>query len=238
MNEITHKKARALFQKDADRILIAEERSALESHLKNCKQCQEYAAGFSVLETSLQNTFHDKWDMHKPEKLTPQAIVNPSPGKLVWNFINQTGFMGKATIIVTMLLGYFVIANILGMQYPISDHSAATILPTPNSSAFNFDTSPTPSAQLTTTRSTSQACKTFVYVIQENDTLASIAVQHRTTNELIMEYNGLKSDSIFTGQELIIPICSETPSLTATHPENTVTITPANGGTLFPTQPQ
>ena len=239
MTIISHKEAHLLLQKAADQMLIPEEKFALEMHLESCKDCQEYANILSVLETHLRTSLHKKWDPYQPENLTPQAIINPSLTKLFWsNFANRTGMMGKATIIATLLLGYFVISNLFGLWVPISENETASIVPTPNNLMTTYVTSPTPSVPFTLTGSIPQGCETFGYIVQKNDTLASIALQHGTTQELISEYNQLTSKTVFTGTELLIPICDSMPSHTATLPENTMTITPVNSGTIFPTQRQ
>ena len=153
------------------------------------------------------------------------------------NFFSQTSLMAKVTIATALLLGYFVIANLLGIQSPISSEKTATILPTPNEAVAMYATSPTPSAQFSLTGSTTQTCKTVTYLVRENDTLASIAFQHGTTQESILEQNHLASNTVFTGMKLSIPLCYNTPSHTATTPMNMLTTTPANG-TIIPTQRQ
>jgi LysM repeat protein len=123
------------------------------------------------------------------------------------------------------------------VQTPISGDETATTLPTPSEFAALLAVSPTPSAQTTLTDSTSQVCETVIYVVQENDTLASIAFRHGVTEESIREYNHMTSNLVFTNTELVIPLCNSTPSHTATLPDNTTTTPPING-TVFPTQLQ
>ena len=237
MSKITHQRAQALLQTAADQKLKPAESSALAAHLTECKECSSYANNLSALETSLRRVFHINWDNQR-SNLNLQKIINPSPTKLLWNiFFGQMGAMGKATIVAALLLGYFVIANLFGTRFPILSGETATTLPTPNEFASVYSVSPTPSAQFSLTGSTSQACETSIYLVQENDTLASIAVQHGITQETILEHNHLISSTVFTGMELVIPLCNNTPSHTATITENMVTITPINE-TLFPTQPQ
>jgi LysM repeat protein len=201
------------------------------------KECHAYATNISALEASLHRAFHTNWDNQQPN-LNLRNITNPSPAKLLWkNLFGQTGVMGKATFVAALVLGYFVIAIFFGIQTPISSDKTATILPTPNESAFGYATSPTPSAQISLTGSTSQACETISYRVQENDTIESIAFHHGITINAILEYNNLISTTISIGAELIIPLCQITPSHTAPILENMITITPVNG-TIFPTQPQ
>ena len=145
--------------------------------------------------------------------------------------------MGKITIVVALLLGYVVIANLFGIKMPISERETPTILPTPNALALINATSPTPSIQSTLTGSTVQACETLAYVVQADDTFEGIAVRYGTTKDAIREYNpmyasALNSNTVFTGMELLIPMCKSTPSRTAT-----TTITPLSG-TIYSVQPE
>jgi len=238
MTEITHQQAYALLQAAADHLLKLEEKSALDIHLAMCEKCRDYASELTSIEAGLRKTFHTKWDNHPVTNLDLQTIIKPNPGKLLWNnLFNQPGMMGKATFVAALLLGYFVIANLFGIQAPITNHKTATTLPTPNEFMSANAISPTPSVPLTLTDSITQVCETVVYTVQDDDTLGYIAFRHGITPEAILEYNHMSSSTVHTGMELTIPVCNSTPSFTATTPNNTMTITPING-TIFPTQPQ
>jgi LysM repeat protein len=66
----------------------------------------------------------------------------------------------------------------------------------------------------------------MVYVIEEGDTLSSIAYERGTTIEAIMAANpDINLDLIFPGQELVVPLSTPTPTLTPT-PLPTKTPTP------------
>ena len=238
MIELTHEKARKLIQAVADQILLPqEERTALDVHLNECTNCNEYLNELTGLETSINKALHSSWDRQQPN-VNLHAILYPSPTKqLLNNFFYQTSFMTKATMATALLLGYFVIANLLGIQSPISSDKTATSLPTPNEAALIYSTSPTPSTQMSLVEATMQTCQTVIYLVRENDTLASIAFHHGTTQEMILEQNHLASNMVFTGMELSILLCNNTPSRTATTPMNMLTITPIEG-TILPTQHQ
>lgn len=82
-----------------------------------------------------------------------------------------------------------------------------------------------------------------IYIVQPKDVLGIIAQQYGVTEQAIMEANGLKSDLIIDGQELVIPNPQRTPAVTPTTgtplPTNTPTsayhyiapalLTPADG---------
>jgi len=237
MIEITHQKARSLIQAAADQKLQPAEKSSLDAHLEICKECSDYASELSELEKDLRRALHANWDNQQPA-LSLQKIIAPSTLKRFWNNVfDQSGIMGKATVAAALLLGYFFITNIIGIESPISGKETATSLPTPNEMLSIYSTSPTPSAQFTLLETSTRSCESFIYIVQENDTLESIAVRHETTQETIIEFNNLTSDIVFTGQELAIPLCKNTPSHTATTPGGITTITPISG-TYIPTQPQ
>jgi len=235
MIEITHQKAQTLLQVAADGTLGADEKSALGAHLAKCKKCRDYARELTNLEAGLRRVFHAQWDLQHPH-LNLQAITHPSPVKLLWNnFLSQPNALGKVTIMAALVLGYIVIANLFGIKSPISTKETPTTVPTPSELSLALAISPTPSAQFTLTGSTTQACETIAYIVQANDTLAYIALQYGTTEETLLEYNNLNSNTVFTGMELAIPQCDGAPSQTAT-----TTITPPNdmNGTIYPTQPE
>ena len=259
MPEITHQKAQALLQAAADGPLGPDEKSALDAHLAKCKVCRDYAASLTNLEASLRRVTHVQWDNQQPS-LNLSAIIHPPltkylsensaqsqrprwrdaslsifriGSKFTWNnLLDHTHAMGKVTIVATLLLGYFLLANLFGFQLSASSRETPMMVPTPSDSSLFLASSPTPSAQLTLAGSTPKNCEAIAYIVQADDTLERIAVKYGITKEGILEYNNLTSETLFAGVELIIPLCKSTPSHTAT-----TTITPLNG-TIFPIQPE
>ena len=75
---------------------------------------------------------------------------------------------------------------------------------------------PTPTALPTSTLSpaeaTEQACEKVEYEVQENDTLSSIANSYSVPMAVVQEYNGLSSETVFSGMTLIIPLCERFPT--------------------------
>ena len=67
---------------------------------------------------------------------------------------------------------------------------------------------------------TAEACEKVVYTVQENDSLSTIAANYNVPQDAIKFYNGLASDNVFLGTNLIIPLCARIatpgPTLTAT----------------------
>lgn len=237
MIELTHQQARALLQAAADQPLPAADRSALDAHLSVCNDCNAYAAQLAGVEARLRKALHTKWDSFRPD-LNLQAIKQPSPASRAWNyFFSQPQVLGKVTIMAALLLGYIAIVNLVGIRVPITENKTPTVLPTPNGFTTSFSGSPTLSAQSARTDTTTQTCDTVIYVVQENDTLESIAFQHGITKETLLGYNPsigeLAANTVITGMELAIPLCESTPSRTASLPGSALTITPMKG-TLLP----
>ena len=56
----------------------------------------------------------------------------------------------------------------------------------------------------------------IIYYVRYGDTLSSIALRYGTTVPAIMQANGLRSDYIYAGQSLVIPITSVSPPPTLT----------------------
>jgi LysM repeat protein len=72
--------------------------------------------------------------------------------------------------------------------------------------------SPVPSATLSPAEATDQACDKFSYTVEDNDTLSGIAANYNVPIEAIKEYNGLTTNSVFSGQVLQIPLCQRNPT--------------------------
>jgi hypothetical protein len=79
--------------------------------------------------------------------------------------------------------------------------------PTPTATAL-------PSATLSAADATEQACEKASYVVQENDTLSSIANSYNVPMAVIIEYNGLSSETVFSGMPPTIPLCQQFPPWT------------------------
>ena len=239
MFDITHRKAHMLLQAAADRRITPDETLALNTHLEKCKECRDYANGLTDLEAGLRKALHAQWDPQQP-RLDPQAIIGPTPAKLIWlNALGLTQSMGKVTIAIVLLLGYIVLANHFGIQIHNLNNETPTNLPTPNEVVLSSNVSPTPSApnQLAMTKLTMQDCDVITYIVQATDSLESIAIEHGTSKELIMEYNNLATDIVSTGMKLFIPMCGNTPSQTASLPGNLITNTPIKS-TILPDNPE
>jgi LysM repeat protein len=86
---------------------------------------------------------------------------------------------------------------------------------------------PTPLPVATSTlepiQATLQACEKVVILVQEGETLSSVAATYNVPAEAIKSYNSLSADTIFLGMNLIIPLCERAPT---PGPTPTATIPP------------
>jgi len=77
---------------------------------------------------------------------------------------------------------------------------------------------PLPTGTLEPAAATQAACEKVELTVQENDTLSSIAANYAVSMQAIKDFNGLATDNVFLGQQLIIPLCARaaTPGPTPT----------------------
>ena len=81
---------------------------------------------------------------------------------------------------------------------------------------------PPPTGTLEPIDATQAACQKVELTVQENDTLSSIAANYAVSMQAIKDFNGLATDNVFLGQQLIVPLCARAatpgPTPTATLP--------------------
>jgi LysM repeat protein/ribosomal protein L40E len=69
---------------------------------------------------------------------------------------------------------------------------------------------------------TKQACETVPITVQDGDTLSSISLNYAVPMQAVKEFNGLTTDNVFVGSNLLIPLCMRAatpgPTPTATIP--------------------
>jgi len=109
-----------------------------------------------------------------------------------------------------------IITNNLPSTCPISvgqklkiPYPTATIPPAPTGTPLPVD-------------ATRQSCETVPITVQENDTLSSISLNYAVPMAAIKDFNGLTTDNVFLGQQLLVPLCMRAatpgPTPTATIP--------------------
>ena len=87
-------------------------------------------------------------------------------------------------------------------------------IPTPTSS-------PVPSSTANANQATQSSCDTVDYTVKDGDTIGGISINYQVPAQAIKDWNGLTSDTVFTGRVLKIPLCQRFPT-----PGPTATATP------------
>ncbi len=109
-----------------------------------------------------------------------------------------------------------IIENNLPASCPISVGQALKI-PYPTATP-----PPPPTTTPLPVDATKQACETVPITVQDGDTLSTIAANYAVPPEAIKEFNGKTTDNVFTGENLLIPLCRRAatpgPTPTATIP--------------------
>jgi LysM repeat protein len=167
-----------------------------------------------------------------PQTPTPTHTPLPTPTPISYQVAANDTCLGIASAFDVSVLSIVQLNNLPADCSTLSIGQTLQIpQPTPT------PTSP-PTATLSSAESTEQACEKADYVVQEGDTLSTIASAYNVPQAAIKEQNGLSSDIVFSGMPLVIPLCDQVP----TGPTHTPTppppyaapnlLLPTNGATL------
>lgn len=206
---ITHKEARRLIHFASDGTLKVDQQEILESHLASCAECRNYADSIRKMESSLHVLLRRQWTQ-PPIPLSIETLLSGQNSK--W----PNSSILLATRIATVAV-MFVVFVFSAWQFAFSKTSVDGSVP----ASVPSIPIPSTSTQLVSTRTQTQTCEDARYVVQADDTLASIAFRFSTSQKEVMIANNMKSENVVTGKILIIPVCNVTPTGTA----NTLTTT-------------
>ena len=209
--QITHEEAHALIHFHADGTLSTVKRQTLSEHLKDCVACRRYASELQEVENSLQHVMNKQWHA----KLTPLSVQALTQKK-------EQSERGSITLVTRMAMISIILLGFLFSFWQMTSSNKES----PEPPAFGILPAPTPSAQLTSTKITTRNCEEIRYQVHEGDTLESLAIQFSTTKETILLLNHLKAETIHPNMELILPLCSSTPTGTTSPLASTTTLTP------------
>jgi anti-sigma factor RsiW len=210
MVEMTHQQIRNLLQASAEQTLPPSEKLALEKHISDCAECRTYAQQLSELQSGLRQMLHQRWDKSRPTlsaQLIKERAGKQTDRTRVWAMV------GKLAVVPLLVIAFFVAYQASEMPASLMPATALSI-PAPEATLLT----PTPPARSTPTQITAQNCDRITYIIQENDSLDSIAAQFSVTKDMLMAYNGMGSESLVMRTELVIPLCqsTSTPTITST----------------------
>jgi len=216
--QITHTEARRLIQFNADDALDKQEKITLSTHLKDCNECRAYAEEIKEVESILLPAMRRRWNL-QPIPLLVDTIYRKKNTKAQTNIILAT-----RTAVMSVVFLAFVFSV---WQFTLSGRQNPSPLP------VSVPPIPTPSTQSTSTKVMFQNCEGIMYVVQENDTLESIAYQFATSQEDILAANNMKTETVRTAMEIIIPVCNFTPTSTINPAILATTYTPSVSPTTF-----
>lgn len=208
--QITHEEAHRLIQFKADKDLGLIDEEKLTAHLKNCTECRVYSDSIKDTESILLQTLRKQWDV-RPLPLQMDVIyAKVNSGKSANIFLTtRTALIG----ITFVLFAFITWQSITARDTPSRQIPLSTV-----------PLIPTPSAQYTVTHALQKDCKEIRYIVQEGDTLDTLARQYSISKEAILAANNLTDEPLVSTRELVLPLCQSTPTST-THPP-TFTITP------------
>jgi hypothetical protein len=183
----------------------------LQAHLKSCADCQHYAASIKAMESVMIPLMRRQWTL-SPAPLSIASLQagkgkNPSGSPIL---ATRTALVGLVCMLFLFSIWQFRFSS-SGPGAPVLFTAAVPQIPTP-------------SMQSTLT-STAQNCVEQAYIVQENDTLESIALQFASSQEDIITANKLKTEALLPGTTIWVPACAFTP--TGTINPMTTTYTPS-----------
>jgi LysM repeat protein len=153
-----------------------------------------------------------------PTPMTPTLTATPLPSPTPFTYVVQTGDTCSAIAAAfDVSVRSIVQLNSLPADCATLFEGQELDIPHPTPTATPF-----PSATLSGREATIAACEKVQYTVQENDTLSSISNNYNVPMEAIKEYNGLTSNTVYSGLPLVIPLCERAatpgPTLTPTPP--------------------
>ncbi len=204
--QISHEEAHTLIQFSLDRDLDSTEETALSAHLRNCTNCVLFKDDLLKVETSLYKlSARYKETHHIP--IAIGMLTRAASTKDIWP---QPAAMASLIVLIIFILTW---------QFSGGNRAPNSALPHPISPI------PTPSVSATGISLTSQGCKKINYIIQEGDTLISIANFFKVSLGTMKSHNDLSAADLKAGAEVVILLCSMAPSETVDPFMSTITLT-------------
>lgn len=210
---ITHEEAHRLIQLARDEMLDSHLRGILDSHLAMCLECRNYSASIHSMESILRPLMQKQW-AQQPTPLSVDAVISgPS-----YSSPNSALLATRIAAIGIMFAVFmFSVWRLASAQTNMVSPMLPSDPPVPISSTSTRFAS-------TTTQTQTETCEETTYLVQGDDTLASIAYRFSTSKKEIMIANKMESETIIQGTKLIISVCNFTPTGTAS--TLTTTFTP------------
>jgi LysM repeat protein len=216
MASLTHLKAQYLLQAAADNILTPFDETNLNGHLAKCEECRHYAEHLGKLQDDLRRITRYRWN-HLNAILSADEIKNRSA--IVKAQAYNLQILGKFSVAMVVLAILFILTINISSTIKGTPAAISVLSLTPEETVLT----PTPSITGTVTNSLVQECNDIAYIVQENDTLDSIAARHSISKDTIKQHNGLAVDMLTVDMVLVIPVCERTPANSTITPTTTAT---------------
>lgn len=136
---------------------------------------------------------------------TPEPTFTPLPP--IEYIVKKGDLCGSIAAFFNVSINSIVLLNNLPTDCGILSVGQRLLIPQPTPTP-----SPMPTATLSGVEATDAACERYDYTVNENDTLSGIARSFNVSMEAIKEYNGLTTDIVYSGQNLVIPLCKRLPT--------------------------
>ena len=215
--QITHVEAHKLIQFSLDGVLKPQEKNILRMHLNDCLECRALVEELKGVENLLVPVMSRYWAV-QPTPLVIEALTKKIKLPLQAGIILATRTAILGIVFAAFVFSAWQFTHSINQG---SDPVPASVLPIP-----------TPSGQSTSTKISAQNCRETIYQVQENDTLESIAYTFSVAKDKIIAVNHLGTEAVQAKMDLLIPICTSTPTGTI-HPSTlTITFTPLIGPTI------
>ena len=209
---ISHEEAQHLIQQNMEGLLDAQALAILNTHLRICRECNAYASEIREVTALLIPVMKRQWSF-QPAPLSIAALLGRRE-----RINSRTLLTMRTAAIGLMFVAFFFSA----WQFVVAG--------APGSSQIPMGIGPVPTPSLPNTKSvtetTSAMCGMLLYPVQRADTLASIAEQFSTSEDEIIQLNGLKTEAVSPPMELMVPACNFTPTGTFYPVTFTTTYTP------------
>jgi LysM repeat protein len=219
MTSLTHPKAQSLLQAAADSALTPLDETNLNGHLAECEECRQYARSLAKLQDDLRRITRHRWEQVSIQ-ISAEEIKKRSTK--IETRVYDLRTIGKFAVAMAVVVLAFIL--VFNLSPTINSIPAA-----PGSESLTPEEpilTPTPLIKETATDSTIHECDDIAYIVQENDTLESIAARHSVSTKTIKERNGLATDALIVNMVLTIPICQRTPASSTMTPTITTTVIP------------
>jgi LysM repeat protein len=138
-----------------------------------------------------------------PTPVTPTITSTPEPTATPFTYEVKTGdTCGGIAFAFDISVQSIVRLNNLPADCATLFQGQKLLIPYPTPTA-----SPFPTATLSGLDATLAACEKINYTVQENDTLSSISTNYNVPIDAIKEFNGMVNNTVYSGLNLIIPLC-------------------------------